>query len=382
MSAESDKRWFRRNSKWLVPLLGASLLVSLGGIVFAVVGLTRSSDVYRMAVTLARSAPAVAKALGEPIGEGYFTTGSIRVSGPSGHASLAIPLSGPQGSGTVFVEGTKSLGEWSLSRVVFASASNERIDLLAADGSTTRVAADGSHADNPDAALAEPRQPVAATRDQYLIQKWQAAPAIADVLADLPHRLGPDDVLERVRIRDDGSIELQLLTDSVARLLKQLAASVRLAHPDVQQTQVDAGSRKQRLTIAAAMRTDVHRSPRDGKTFLASRNSGDAYSELSHQLQNAVQATHAGDCTIVSTQNYRDNLTEPVARASLQVRLHCGLPALTAMLADVENGLPLLFVTQFELSPYLRYAPPGSGPLPPLYDIRLTLFGYLDEPAS
>ena len=58
--------------------------------------------------------------------------GNINVNGSSGHADLAIPISGPQGNGTIYVVASKSAGHWDVLRlVVDIKATNERIDLLA-----------------------------------------------------------------------------------------------------------------------------------------------------------------------------------------------------------------------------------------------------------
>ena len=60
--------------------------------------------------------------------------GNINVNGSSGHADLAIPVSGPEGSGTIYDVASKSAaaGQWTILRlVVDVKATNERIDLLA-----------------------------------------------------------------------------------------------------------------------------------------------------------------------------------------------------------------------------------------------------------
>jgi hypothetical protein len=90
---------------------------------------------------MARASTIVTQALGTPIDDGYFTTGSIHVSGPSGSAELAIPISGPKGKGTIFLRARKSVGEWSFTKLVFAAQGNQRTDLMAkpddASNSTT-----------------------------------------------------------------------------------------------------------------------------------------------------------------------------------------------------------------------------------------------------
>ena len=53
------------------------------------------------------------------------------VNGSSGHADLAIPVSGPQGSGTPYVVASKSAGRWSMLQLVMdIKETDERIDLL------------------------------------------------------------------------------------------------------------------------------------------------------------------------------------------------------------------------------------------------------------
>ncbi len=91
----------------------------------------KSSDAYKQALDKAKSNPDVVAALGSPIKEGYFTSGSININGASGNADLAIPISGSKGKGTVYLEAQKSAGEWSYSKlVVQIDQTNERINLL------------------------------------------------------------------------------------------------------------------------------------------------------------------------------------------------------------------------------------------------------------
>lgn len=381
MSAESDNRWFRQNAKWFVPLLGALLLISIGGIAFAVIGLTRSSDVYRMTVALARSAPAVAESLGEPIDEGYFTTGSIRVSGPSGHASLAIPLSGPKGSGTAYVEATKALGQWSLSQVVFAAPSGERIDLIAA----TAVTRPGANAAIATDAIASRPTDTAPERVQpeFVVNKWRSTQPVWVVLADLTRRFGRSDVLEALRVGEDGSVEIRAVTGDGSALGAALATTDGLTGAHLQDAQTDARTQQQRVLIAARRRTDAQRDDKAlGSPFLASRDDGGAYSELGRLFQEGrgARAPATEACTTISSQSIRDATAEPYRRASLQVRLRCSLTAVAALLSGLEDRTsPLLFVDQLDLSPLHGYVPPGAEAPPPVFDLRLTVHGYQDR---
>jgi hypothetical protein len=57
--------------------------------------------------------------------------GSISVSGSSGQADLAIPISGPIGKGTIYAVASKAAGQWTFSKlVVEIKATKERIDLI------------------------------------------------------------------------------------------------------------------------------------------------------------------------------------------------------------------------------------------------------------
>ncbi|MNC89987.1 Cytochrome oxidase complex assembly protein 1 [compost metagenome] len=91
----------------------------------------KSSDAYQEALSRAKASPAVISALGSPVKEGFYVSGSINVSGPSGDAKLAIPVSGPKGEGTIYLEARKSADVWSYSvLVVRVTQTRQRIDLL------------------------------------------------------------------------------------------------------------------------------------------------------------------------------------------------------------------------------------------------------------
>ncbi|MGC2247969.1 MAG: cytochrome c oxidase assembly factor Coa1 family protein [Terriglobales bacterium] len=78
-------------------------------VLFVILG---DSDVTRMAIAAAESNPVVREKLGEPVKRGFFTSGNIEISGPSGHADLSIPVSGPRGKATIYAVAKKSAGLW------------------------------------------------------------------------------------------------------------------------------------------------------------------------------------------------------------------------------------------------------------------------------
>lgn len=126
------KSWLARNWFWLLIAAAVCGAVFLFGIFSLIVGAIRGSDVAKEAVARAQSNPVVVRHLGTPISEGWFVLGSINVSGTSGNADLAVPLSGPNGKATVYVRARKAMGKWNYSFMQAAiEGSSERIDLLA-----------------------------------------------------------------------------------------------------------------------------------------------------------------------------------------------------------------------------------------------------------
>lgn len=116
------KHW-KRNLAIFGGLMGLLLVV-----VFVIIG---NSDVCKMAFAKAESNPVVRQRLGEPIKRGFFISGSIQVSGPSGHADVAVPVSGPRGKATVYAVAQKSAGLWKFETLeIEFDDTTSRVDLL------------------------------------------------------------------------------------------------------------------------------------------------------------------------------------------------------------------------------------------------------------
>ena len=127
--------WWTRNWKWFVPTGCLTLFILFAAftacIVLIVFSALKSTDVYKDAVAQAKRNDAVIEALGSPIKEGLLVSGDSKVDGGSGSANLSIPISGPKGDGTIFLEAKKSAGRWKYSTlVVKIKRSGEQIDLL------------------------------------------------------------------------------------------------------------------------------------------------------------------------------------------------------------------------------------------------------------
>src|ERR1041385_1085037 len=129
------KSWFGRNWKWFIPtiILGPLFLLALFiGVIFsAVFGMMKSSEPYQHAVVMASQSAQVRAQLGSPVTPGWYATGNINVSGDSGDADIAIPLTGTLRHGTVYVTAKKSEGIWSYQRLeIEIDGAPDRINLL------------------------------------------------------------------------------------------------------------------------------------------------------------------------------------------------------------------------------------------------------------
>ena len=125
----------KRTSPWLWVGIGCGVLV-VGFIVFifvigvVVVGSMRKSDPYREAMARAQSDPRVAAALGTPVKDSFFFSGSMHTENNSGDAKLDIPISGPKGSGVLHVTATKTDGKWFYNRMFVKPVKGDEIDLM------------------------------------------------------------------------------------------------------------------------------------------------------------------------------------------------------------------------------------------------------------
>ena len=159
--AVQPKSWLGRNWKWLLAVTFLGLVVFSAGIFALIMEGMRSSDVAQEALARAQANPAMVQRLGARIDEGWMMSGSINeATGGSGDAQLAVPISGPKGSATVYVIASKVAGTWNYSQILAAiDGSGEKIDLLRGP----QPVVSQSSTPGPAAAVPPVQQPSAST---------------------------------------------------------------------------------------------------------------------------------------------------------------------------------------------------------------------------
>ena len=125
--------WFGRNWKWVLPVGCLVPMLFLVGcalaIFFFAMAVLKQTDAYKMALARAQENPAVIEAIGSPISQTGIVSGKSNVR-TTGEAKLSIPLKGPKGKATLYVEATKSADVWYFqTMLVKIEKTGERIDL-------------------------------------------------------------------------------------------------------------------------------------------------------------------------------------------------------------------------------------------------------------
>ncbi len=129
-SVEAFKAMQRKWAFWGFTVTGLTILFFIlffAGTFVTIFASFKNAEAYQMTVRVLNSNPQAVQILGQPISTG-FPTGSLNVTGPEGKASLAFSAKGPKGEGTVYVEATKSLGQWKINEAVLEdSKSKQRV---------------------------------------------------------------------------------------------------------------------------------------------------------------------------------------------------------------------------------------------------------------
>jgi hypothetical protein len=131
--------WWTRHWKWAVPVCAITAVGIMAGFAFliftTIFGFMKSSEPFKVAMSRANASPQVTAALGTPVESGMMMSGNISTSESTGsvstgHATFAIPISGPKGKANLHVEADKSAAKWTYKILeVEIPGQTDRIDL-------------------------------------------------------------------------------------------------------------------------------------------------------------------------------------------------------------------------------------------------------------
>lgn len=127
-SIEQFKAVQRKWAKWAL-IVYAAFIVLFVGLLFTISASFKGSDAFKIAVTKLEANQEAVQLLGKPISTG-LPMGDIAVSGPSGNANISFSVEGTKGSGTVYMDADKDLGQWKINQIVLEEdGTGRRIDL-------------------------------------------------------------------------------------------------------------------------------------------------------------------------------------------------------------------------------------------------------------
>jgi Cytochrome oxidase complex assembly protein 1 len=110
------RSWLDCHGHWKIALGALMAIVLIGGymaVVFASVEASfRRSVVYQEALTRAGRNSQVIDRIGTPLKAARVLQGKLNTSGSNGTARMTIPVSGPRGKGTIYVDAREVSGNW------------------------------------------------------------------------------------------------------------------------------------------------------------------------------------------------------------------------------------------------------------------------------
>lgn len=127
--------WWKRNWKWVVPLGGCLSLIVLfvifvGSVFWGVTSALQESQPYEYALEKINQDEEIIRVLGSPIEKDGMIQGSYNYTNGKKSADMIIPVSGPKGSGTLFVEAAGEDDQWTYNVIRVEITDDESIDLL------------------------------------------------------------------------------------------------------------------------------------------------------------------------------------------------------------------------------------------------------------
>ncbi|HET9032426.1 MAG TPA: type II secretion system protein GspM [Dokdonella sp.] len=119
------------------------------------------------------------------------------------------------------------------------------------------------------------------------------------------------------------------------------------------------------------------------QAFLAEADANAASANLISRLrQSQTDQSDPKRCSIINSSPSNQGQEELYMKVVVQARLRCDLESLAAILYDLENGKPYLFVDDLMIYKQQTYVPPGGKRRASPLDVRFNLSGYLRQPGK
>lgn len=127
--------WWKRNWKWVVPVGGCFTLIIIfvlfiGTIFYGVTSMLEGSLPYEYALEKINEDEELTAQLGKPIVKDGMVQGNLNYLNGDGKADMKIPISGPNGSGILYIKASSINEEWTYQEIRVEIKDNEDIDLL------------------------------------------------------------------------------------------------------------------------------------------------------------------------------------------------------------------------------------------------------------
>ncbi len=122
--------WWKRNWKWVVPVGGCLtilvlIVVFITTVFFGVTKIMEDSQPYEYAFELINQDEELIGILGTPIEKDGMVQGNINWINGNKSAKMAIPISGPKGTGTLFIDATGKGETWNYHEIRVEVADQE-----------------------------------------------------------------------------------------------------------------------------------------------------------------------------------------------------------------------------------------------------------------
>ena len=132
---EPQPSWWKRNWKWVVPLGGCFTVmviavVAMGSIFYGVASAIEESQPYEYALEKINTDEDLIKTLGSPIEKDGMVQGSYNYNNGEKSAKMTIPIAGPKGKGTLFVEATGEDDEWTYDVIRVEIDNSETFEII------------------------------------------------------------------------------------------------------------------------------------------------------------------------------------------------------------------------------------------------------------